>query len=279
MNEVVFLICLAFVWIIFASVQDLRKREVANWISFSLIIFSLGFRFFYSLFSNEGFGFFYQGLIGLGIFFVLGNLFYYGKLFAGGDAKLMIAMGAVLSLSASFFTNVNYYVLFIFLFLFVGGFYGLFWSFVVAIKNKDSFVNEFSKQFMVHKKFVYPVMFVGLLFMVCGFFQILIFYLGILLFVLPCLYLHTKAVDECCMVKKLKATELTEGDWLYKDVKVGKKIIKANWEGLSKKDIELLKKKNKFVVVRYGIPFVPVFLISYLILLFLWNKGFSLWFF
>ena len=86
MIEMIFLICLAFVWIVFASVQDLKSREVANWLNFSLIIFALGFRFFYSLFNNN-FNFLYQGLIGLGIFFVLGNLFYYGRMFAGGDAK------------------------------------------------------------------------------------------------------------------------------------------------------------------------------------------------
>jgi hypothetical protein len=41
------------------------------------------------LFSGENFvslnNFFYQGLIGLGIFFIIGNAFYYGRLFAGGD--------------------------------------------------------------------------------------------------------------------------------------------------------------------------------------------------
>ena len=31
---------------IFAVVQDLKKREIANWVNFSLIIFALGFRFF-----------------------------------------------------------------------------------------------------------------------------------------------------------------------------------------------------------------------------------------
>ncbi|MBU2053223.1 MAG: prepilin peptidase [Nanoarchaeota archaeon] len=102
MYGVIFLIVLGFVWIIFASVQDLKNKEVANWLNFSLIIFALGFRFFYSLFYRGGFSFFYQGLIGLGIFFVLGNLLYYGRMFAGGDAKLMIAMGAVLPFSESF---------------------------------------------------------------------------------------------------------------------------------------------------------------------------------
>ncbi len=32
-----FLIVIAFIWILFAVVQDLRKREVANWVNFSLL--------------------------------------------------------------------------------------------------------------------------------------------------------------------------------------------------------------------------------------------------
>src|SRR3989338_8270060 len=109
MYEVVFLFVLALVWIVFAVVQDLRKREIANWLNFSLIVFALGFRFFYSLFSTEDFRFFYQGLLGFGIFFLLGNLFYYGKAFAGGDAKLMIALGTILPFSESFFVNLEFF--------------------------------------------------------------------------------------------------------------------------------------------------------------------------
>ena len=71
MFETIFLMILGAIWILFSVVEDLRKREVANWLNFSLIVFALGFRFFYSLFSDVGFNFFYQGLIGLGIFFVL----------------------------------------------------------------------------------------------------------------------------------------------------------------------------------------------------------------
>ena len=85
MLEVVFLAVLALIWIVFATIQDVRTREIANWLSFSLIIFALGFRFFYSLFYEVGFGFFYQGLIWFGIMFVVGNLFYYIRMFAGGD--------------------------------------------------------------------------------------------------------------------------------------------------------------------------------------------------
>ncbi len=93
-------------------------------------------------------------------------------------------------------------------------------------------------------------------------------------FIFPCFYVYAKAVDEACMVKNVKASKLTEGDWLYQDVKINKKLIKANWEGLSLDDIKVLQKKSKSVLVRYGIPFVPVFLISFLILVFIYFWGY-----
>jgi len=117
MIEVIFLLILAFIWILIATISDIKTTEVPNWLNFSLIIFTLGFRFFYSLFSANNFNFFYQGLIGLGIFFIIENALYYGKMFAGGDAKLMLALGTILPLSINFFTNLEIFLSFLFLLL------------------------------------------------------------------------------------------------------------------------------------------------------------------
>ena len=272
------MIVLALVWITFATFQDIRTREIANWLNFSLIIFALGFRFFYSLFS-ESFGFFYQGLIGLGIFFILGNLLYYGKFFAGGDAKLMIALGAILGFSESFSVNLKIFACFLLIFLFVGAIYGIFMSIYFSLRNFKKFRREFSVQLRKNKKLVILFLFLGLLLMVIGFLESMFFVLGILIFVLPYFYVYAKAVDESCMVKKVKTSQLTEGDWLYKSVKVGKKIIKATWDGLKKEEIKKLRKKYKMILIRYGIPFSAVFLISFLILIYFWKTGLwnSLW--
>ncbi len=266
MNEVIFLFVLGLIWILFASIQDLQSREVANWVSFSLIIFALGFRFFNSLFSNSNFMFFYQGLIGLGIFFILGMLLYYGRMFAGGDAKLMIALGTILSFSSIFWTNVKIFVFFIILFLFVGMIYSLFWSGFLTITHFKEFKKEFTKQVYSNKKIAHIVMAFGLVLMIFGFKFDFLFLFGILIFIVPYFYFYAKSVDESCMIKKVPVGKLTEGDWLYKNVKVGKSTIKANWDGVSLGDIEKIKKKHDFVLIRQGIPFVPVFLISYIIL-------------
>ena len=276
--EIIFLMVLALIWIAFATIQDLRTREIANWLNFSLIIFALGFRFFYSLFS-ESFGFFYQGIIGLGIFFVLGNLLYYGRFFAGGDAKLMISLGAILPFSEIFSVNLKIFASFLLIFLFVGAIYSMVTSTYFSLRNFKKFRKEFSVQLRKNKKLLYPVLLLGLIIMIFGFSENIFFFLGILVFVLPYFYIYAKAVDEACMVKKIKTSQLTEGDWLYRDIKIGKKTIKARWEGLKKEEIRKLKKKYKMILIRRGIPFSSVFLISFLILIYFWKIGLwnSLW--
>ncbi len=273
MYEMIFLWVLALIWIIFATVQDLKIREIANWLNFSLIIFALGFRFFYSLFVSDSFVFFYQGLIGLLIFFFIGNMLYYGRMFAGGDAKLMIALGAILPFPGNFLDNLKIFASFLLIFLFIAAFYSLSFSLVLALKNFKSFQKEFKRLVNKYKKKVYSVMLLGLVLMAFGLFEILFFSLGILIFILPYFYIYAKAVDETSMIKKISTGKLVEGDWLYKDLKMGGKTIKAKWEGLKKEEIARIKKKYKTILVRQGIPFAPVFLISFLILIYFWMSG------
>jgi len=269
MYEVIFLFVLGLIWILFATIQDFRTKEVSNWLNFSLIFFVLAFRFFYSFFSQQDFSFFAQGLIGLGIFFLIGNLFYYGRVFAGGDAKLMIALGPILPLTNIFENNLSLFYNFIIIFLISGAIYTLFASIFLALKNFNRFRKEFRKLFEKNKKIISGFIIVGTLFLFLGFFSTLYFMIGLLFFIFPYLYLFVKAVDEAAMVRKINWKNLTEGDWLYKDVKIGKKVLKANWDGLTKKDISFLVRNKKNVFVRNGVPFTIVFLISFLVFFYL----------
>jgi Flp pilus assembly protein protease CpaA len=266
---IIFLIALGGIWMFFATVQDIKKREVANWLNFSLIVFALGARFFYSLFFNDGFGFFLQGIIGLGIFFAIGNLLYFLKVFAGGDAKLMISLGAILPLSSSFFINLKIYALFFCVFFLVGAVYGILFSLILVLKNLRKFKKEFSRQFILEKKFFYIFSVLGFLVLCLGFFEEFMIYFGLLIFFFPLLYVYAKSVEEGIMILNMDSFKITEGDWLYKDLKIGKKIIHAKWDGLSKMEIREIRKKLKKVKIKQGIPFVPVFLISFMVLVLL----------
>jgi len=266
MFEVIALFCLGLIWILIAIVEDFKTREITNWINYSLIIFGLGFRLFYSLFGSGDWGFFYQGLIGLGIFFVVGNLLYYGKMFAGGDYRLFLALGVILPFSYNFLENLQIFLLFILLFLFAGAAYGLVMTIYFAVKSSSKFRKEFVVQLKRNKIIVFLSLILACALLIFGFFQEGFFYLGLFFFILPYFYVFTKSVDESSMVRKVKVEKVTPGDWLYKDVKIGKKVIKYCWDGLSEKEVELLKKKKKFVYLRYGVQFAPAFLISFILL-------------
>lgn len=69
-----------------------------------------------------------------------------------------------------------------------------------------------------------------------------------------------------------KTNQVTIGDWLYEEVKIGKKNIKPYWEGLSEKEVELIRKSNKKVLIKQGIPFVPGFLIAFILLILFWGN-------
>ncbi len=282
MFEVIFLGILALVWIVFATIQDIKSREIANWLNFSLIIFALGFRFFYSLFELNDFNFLYQGLIGFGMFFILGNIFYYLKMFAGGDYRLFVALGAILPLNVHLFQNFKIFILFLLLFLIVGAVYGLLMTIFIALRNFSKFKKKFVEQFKLSRKLIIFVLFLAILILIASFYMKGLLGFAILIFLIPYLYVFAKSVDDGCMVRKLKVSKLTEGDWLYKDVKVGKKIVKATWDGLTKEDLAVLKKAKKEVFVRVGVQFGPVFLISFilLVLIFIFKfnfLGYAFW--
>jgi len=277
MYEVIFLWALALAFIIFAVVQDLRTREIANWINFALIIFALGFRFFYSLFVKGEFSFFYQGLIGLVIFFVLGNLFYYGHIFAGGDAKLMIALGTILPYFSNLPSNISLFFNFLLIFLLVGFVYILTASTFLCIKNFKKFKKEFLIQLKKNKTFILILIIVSGISLIGGFFRIIFLAFGIFLLFIYFLYLYSKTIDNACMIREIQPIHLREGDWLYSNLKIGKDVIKASWNGLSLNEIKKIKKKFKKVKIRQGIPFSPNFFISFVLFIILTILNVKLW--
>ena len=225
----------------------------------------------------RSFSFFYQGLIGLGIFFLLGNIFYYGKVFAGGDAKLMISLGTILPFSFDFFSNLQTFFNFILIFLFAGFVYILIASTILGIKNFKKFKKEFLNQLNKHKKIIFCILGLSAIFLLLELVNLIFLFFGLALPFIYFLYLFSKAIDEVCMIRQIQTKHLREGDWLYSDLRFGKNVIKANWDGLSKEDIKKIRKKFKTIKIRQGIPFSPNFLISFIIFILLTIFDINLW--
>ena len=276
------LIVLGLAWILAAITQDLKSREVANWTNFSLIIFALVVRLFYSVFASD-YSYFLFGLFGLGIFYVLAHLFYFVKLFAGGDAKLMIALGAIIPFASTFYENTLILFVFTFSLLVAGALYSIVYSGVLVLQNKKAYQKEFRKVFENNKGIVFFCFFVAILLLLIplfsGFYEFV--FIPLIVIIFPFLYIYLKAVENACLIRRVSIDNLTIGDWLVKDIKVKNKVIEAKWDGLQENELRYLKRNyDKKVLVRYGIPFTPSFLIAFLVIIaikYLGNSDWGFW--
>jgi len=274
-----FLIFLGILWMIIAVIQDFRSREVANWWNFSLIVAAISYRAFLSIYSLN-YWYVLWGVIGLAGGMLIGNLFYYARMFAGGDAKLMYGVGVVLPLGLTWQTNLSLLIWFLGLFLVVGGVYGLSYSIVLSIINKKRFSKEFIKQIKKNKAVVSSVMFISFFVFILGLiirFNLL-GWMALLFLIAPLLLIYAKAIEESCMVREVAVSRLTIGDWLAQDIKIGKRYIRQNWEGLSEKELKKLQKNYKGkILIKQGIPFTPSFLIAFILLLMVFAFNLNSW--
>jgi len=253
-----FLFWLFFIGIVVASLQDLKRREVDNWLNLFLLVASFVFIFYKAIFEKD-ITLIFQAGFALVIMFGFMNLFYYGRVFAGGDAKLLVAM-TVFFIGVDFnLTLINIGVFLLFL-MFSGSIYGLIYSAVLYLRDFEK-VNKEMRRGISHWHLW--VLGSGVVLMLFGFLNFMFLIFGVLVFLLPVLYVFAKGLESVSMIREISGKELREGDWLVDDVKVKGKVIKADWDGLSLEDIKLLKSKKK-VKIKDGLPFVPAFLIAFL---------------
>ena len=272
---------IAIIGLVIASYTDLKTREVPDWLNYSMIFAGLGIWLIYSLITSDFYPILYS-IIGFIALVCFGFFMFYSSQWGGGDSKMLMAMGALLGFNLKFDSLLLTFVANI---LIVGAVYGMLWSFALALMNRKSFLRNFKKLF--HDKFntrirraLYAMI---ILLIILSFFQkdfitkFLLISIGAIIFLTFILYIFSKAVEKSCMIKYVNPTQLTEGDWIVKDIKINGKYIAGPKDlGIEKKNISKLIKfykqgKIKRVLIKNGIPFVPSFLIAFIISLIFGN--------
>ncbi len=259
---------IALIVLIIASYTDFRKREVPDWLNYGLIFAGVGisgiasivfYDYHYILYSLTG--------LALGIAIALG-MFYAGQ-WGGGDSKLLMGLGALIGLT---FSINAFYVSFLVNIFMVGAVYGFVWSIVLVFRNWKNFTVAFKKLWNERKNRIARFSLTALLLILIVLsiavkeLAIALIGTGLLVILGYFLFIIAKTVEACCMFKWISASKLVEGDWIAEAVYVGKKkIVGVKRLGLDAKDVELLHKlKNKKVLVKEGIPFVPAFLLAFI---------------
>jgi len=279
------LLGLALIALIIGTITDIKTREVPDWINFGLIFAGIGLRFLYSAITSE-WSHLLNGIYGLIAFVILGYIMFYAGQWGGGDSKMMMGLGAIIGLQFTL-QPVPLILVFLLNVLLVGAVYGLVYSVVLAIYHRKAFVRNFNgimddekmKKFRRIKLVVFILIIAITIFVFKGktidVIPLSIISLLIVLFYLSFyLIVFVKAVEKSSMFKMVDPEVITEGDWIAKDVVVdGKRITGPKDLGISMKQIKKLielrnKGKIKKIEVKYGIPFVPSFLIAFLLSLF-----------
>lgn len=273
----IMLLAIAVIALVVACITDIKRQEVANWLNFSLLAVAFAIRAIAATLSLQ-FSYFLYAILAFILFFILANVLYYGKFFGGGDAKLLIALATVFATSPSFTGLIVPSIIkepFLFSFLInifvIGSLYSLIFMTFFAIKYRKSFIPEFKKIYRKAKIVRMGFLITSLIFLMFSFFFSIFIFMFLITLIFPYLYIVAKATENSSMIKTVPPSKLTEGDWLVHTVKLKSKTIRPNVHGLSSQDIATLKKAKKKVLIKYGIPFVPVFLISLIVTLLLSN--------
>ena len=221
-------------------------------------------------------------MIGLIIALIIGYGMYFTGQWGGGDSKMLFAIGALLGVSYPF--RLDFFFKFLINLVFAGAFYGVIWVLIKGIINREKlrpkikkYMKKYFKTRIISSITILFFMIILFFFKIESYFKIVFAILFVSLYMINYLLVIVKAVEDVAMIKKIDPEELTEGDWIVKDVYVGKKYITGPKElGIKKEQIkELLKYKKQGkiskIMVKYGIPFVPSFLIAFIMTLILDN--------
>jgi Flp pilus assembly protein protease CpaA len=280
-ESLIFLIVL--IALIIGSYTDFRTREVPDWLNYGLIFIGFGLRLIFSIVYHDA-DYLIHGVLGFAAFFIIALVMFYTGQWGGGDSKMVMGLGALIGLELTLDTFLIGFMLNIIIF---GAAFGILFSIYLAARNFSKFAKEFNRRFKEksREKWLVWVSTIALLLVsifIPAYLRIPMVVLAGILFVSFYMFVYLKAIESTCMIRWVKPEDLTEGDWVVEDVVVNKKRVCSPKDlGLDMSQIKRLirlkkQKKIKKVLIKYGFPFVPSFLIAFIVTYFWGNIVFAL---
>jgi hypothetical protein len=273
--ELVFWLTTAFLAV--ASYFDLKTGEIPEKISRSLIVLMLAMAAAQTFFSMQASYLIYSAVIGIG-FFLVGYLMFYLGEWGGGDVKILAGIGCSLGIlgAAGHFIRLQgifpYYLDYFINFALAATPYIIVYTFALGLLKPIVF-RSFSKGLTGKKSLILLIIsfLPAVISMTLKMPNLTLVYLLVPLLVILTFYL--KAVEEMALQKMIPVSGLREEDILASDLMVdGKRIAgRRDAGGLSKKQLtEIMaaaseRKIPQEITIRWGIRFIPVFFLAYLL--------------
>ncbi len=257
-----------------AAVWDLKTTEVPDYVSIITAVSGLLVNLAMWQFTGE-FMYFLASIVVGTSFFALGWLFFLTGVWGGADAFVMGAVGFAMPVLPEVFSPLSLatwpFALTLLMNIFIiGAVYTLLFALFKGLSDK-SVVEEYFRDIKNYWKTVLAI-FIVYCVVIIGFSRILVpdqflnnsltyisvsgpFLLGMLL-----IYRFLKVVENVGMTKKVDVEELSVGDVLAEDVKIGEETISSDRiVGLSEENVEEIRESVETVNIRSGVMFVPAF--------------------
>ena len=257
MQEQFFLLGLTTLAILLATISDLKTFEIPDSISYFLIIFGISSQILLAT-TSKSFGPISALGTSLVLALIIATLLFVSGQWGGGDAKLLVGVAAMLPTYHT--TTIPFILTFTVNLFLLGGVYSILIMTYLTIKNWNKLIkiSPNVKELLILSliSLIIPIIIKNsFLFIIPLFaFSATIIYLAII-------------IQKHLFIKKIKPSQLTEGDWLTKDLKIENKLIyKVRKTGVFEEDIKKIQKEyKKSIEIKTGIAFGPSFLFSIII--------------
>ncbi|MBI5347284.1 MAG: prepilin peptidase [Candidatus Aenigmarchaeota archaeon] len=252
----------AFIGTFVSGIWDLRTTEIPDGIPTLMAFFGVFGWLMYS--ANSLVPLIYSAVFGTALL-IAGWLMYRLGQWGGGDAKLFAAVAYMLPI----WQNRIFAIDFVANLFIVGAVYIMIYALAAGIKNPNTF-RLYKKDLAKNKKTVAAMLIValGLCFSMLyvskrAGIELL---LPAMLFGLVLFWRYGVVVEQHVFRKRIASSELRQGDVMLESKK---------WDGIAESEISFIRREKKYVTIKDGVRFGPVFSIAFIITLFYGNLLFS----
>ncbi|MFH1444865.1 MAG: prepilin peptidase [Nanoarchaeota archaeon] len=259
-----------------AAYLDLKTTEFPEWLPYGMIILSLIIHGIAAFILTDVWIFLSSLLIG-SAFLGLGLLLYLTKQWGDGDSWLLGVMGFMFPVGEWFYTASTqiifpFHLMLLMNFFLISFGYLIVYSLVMGLRSPKQtriFLRELKGQTKILLLFFVASATISIAFSyyAFSFFAVplarMIPILSMPLFVvfLIAFFRYGRFVEKNLFKKRINV----------KDLRVGDVLTKARWKGLTEKEVKQIKTRGGTVVVKDGVRFAPVFLITLIVTLLFGN--------
>jgi len=244
------LIAIALVGSLAAGIYDLKTSNIPDSLCIAMIIAGLVIHSVYGFLTGD-FNNLINSLMFGGLFLAFSLAMYFTGQWGGGDGELLIAIGVLLPNLTIVNTYFPFAISFFINSFFIGAAYSLIYSIILVYRN-DGISKSFFKS--INQPSLIVVLLTLLLLSFASFFYLkflsVIFFLS---FVMVIFWKFAKSIDKG-FYKRIPVSKLKVDDMLGEDIpklKLYKRLIK----GLTKEQVQKIKKNKKYVIVKEGIRY------------------------